>query len=180
MKSGLAHDGCRSDNKQAPEIAVSLFGYAAEFFLAPCRMLSRNEADPGCEIATGFERTRIGDGRGDRRRTDHADAGNAFEAPANIARVVLGSDRAIELTDLLAQGCELIEDDLQGVAHDGWQRSGTLLVGDDPGQLGQPVATQLGNQPKFGKMRSERIDQLCTLADQGCDAPQVLPAALAS
>ena len=32
MKSGLAHDGCRSDNKQAPEIAVSLFGYAAEFF----------------------------------------------------------------------------------------------------------------------------------------------------
>ena len=52
MKSGLAHDGCRSDNKQPPEVAVSLLGYTAELLLASCRMLSRNEADPGCEIAT--------------------------------------------------------------------------------------------------------------------------------
>jgi hypothetical protein len=61
--------------------------------------LPGNEANPGSKIATGFERTRIGDGGSDRSRADDADAkgnmtsGNglsvtytAFNKPATITR----------------------------------------------------------------------------------------------
>jgi hypothetical protein len=67
---------------------------------------------------------------------------------------------------MVAQGLELIEHHLEGNAHGSWKRCDILLVGYDFNQLGQTVTTLLGNEPEFGKMRSERIDQLGALADQ--------------
>src|SRR5262249_15216092 len=51
MDLGIADDGERAGNEQAPEIAISLLADTAEPVLAPARVLLRHEPDPGREIA---------------------------------------------------------------------------------------------------------------------------------
>ena len=76
-------------------------------FCLPRRVLSRHEADPGGEVAAGFEGARIGDGRCDRGRPDHAHARDFFEALARLTRTVLRVNAALESADLVLQCCEL-------------------------------------------------------------------------
>ena len=52
---GMLDDGGCAHDEQPPEIAIALFGNAAELLLAACRILARNETDPGREIATRLE-----------------------------------------------------------------------------------------------------------------------------
>src|SRR5262249_18185974 len=50
MDLGIADDGERAGNEQAPEIAISLLADTAEPVLAPARVLLRHEPDPGREL----------------------------------------------------------------------------------------------------------------------------------
>src|SRR5258705_10086201 len=52
MDLGVANDGECSGHEQAAQIAVPLFADTAEPFLAPTRVLLRNEPNPGGEVTS--------------------------------------------------------------------------------------------------------------------------------
>src|SRR3974390_3364311 len=90
MLSGISNNRCCTADKQPSEVAISLFGDAAEPLLAACRVLSRHKSDPCCKIPTGFEVTRVCDSGSDRRSPDHAYPGHRFEATAHIIDTMMG------------------------------------------------------------------------------------------
>src|SRR5262249_38332791 len=101
MPFGVLHDGHRSGHQQPSQIAIALLRYPAEALFPARRILPWHEADPGGEIAARSECGRVGDGGGDCRGADHADARDALEPPADGAGAMLLVDAAIETADLL-------------------------------------------------------------------------------
>jgi hypothetical protein len=78
---------------------------------------------------------------------------------------MMGVNGAIESCDLQFQSSELIDNGLQRLFHRRWKSFAIILVRDDPGKLREAFASRLRNEPEFGKVGSERVDQLRALAD---------------
>ena len=94
-------DDCgRADDKQAPEVAVTLLGDTAELLFPAGRVLPWYAPNPGRELAPGLERARIGDGCGNRGCADHADARNGLQVTARIARAMLRVNVRFQSADL--------------------------------------------------------------------------------
>src|SRR2546421_8835473 len=83
-------DGMRSHDQDAPQIAVALLGDGTQALLATARVVARNQADEGGQIAPRLERLGIGDGCGKCCRPDDADAGDGLQPSAGRALAVLG------------------------------------------------------------------------------------------
>ena len=103
MDLGVADDGERAGNEQAAEIAVASFADTAEPVLAPARVLLRHEADPGREITSRSEGSRIGNGRDQSGGQCRTDTRYIVEPPARLAGSVPGHDQTIELQNLSLQ-----------------------------------------------------------------------------
>ena len=97
-----------TSDQQPSEIGITLFGYPPQPFLATGRVLFRHKPYPGGKVAAGFELARIGCCCGHGRRTDHADAGNAFQALGDVAGAMLPIDSVIQSVDLFLQRKYLI------------------------------------------------------------------------
>ena len=160
-----ANNGCCTDDEQPSKVAISLLGDTSEPLFAPGRMLPRHKSDPCCKIPTGFEDTRVCDGRSDGRGGDHAYPRHGLDAAAHIIGTMMGVNGAIKSPDLQFQRSELIDDGLQRLFHRRRKCFAITLVRDDLSKLRETFASRLGNQAELGKMGSERIDQLRALAD---------------
>jgi hypothetical protein len=165
MLPGLSNNGCCTDDEQPSEIAISLLGDAAEPLLATRRVLPRHKSDPCCKIPTGFEVTRVCDGRSDGRGGDHAYPRHGLDAAAHIIGTMMGVNGAIQSPDLQFQRSELIDEGLQRLFHRRRKSFAITLVRDDLSELREAFASRLGNQAELGKVGSERIDQLRALTD---------------
>src|SRR6516162_703285 len=108
MPPGVLNNGCCTDHEQPSKVAISLLGDASEPLLAPGRVLPRHKSDPCCKIPTGFEVTRVCDGRSDGRGRDHAYPRHGLDAAAHIIGTMMGVNSAIQSPDLQFKRSELI------------------------------------------------------------------------
>lgn len=79
--------------------------------------LSRNETDPGCEVASGFEHIGVGDGCGNCRGRDHPDSGNGLQPLAHLARTMTSEDRLSDRADAHLQILDLAHDQFNAGSH---------------------------------------------------------------
>src|SRR5271154_4729188 len=166
MQPGLSNNGCRTDDEQPSEIAISLLGDTAKPLLATRRMLPRHKSDPCCKIPTRFKATRVCDSGSDGRGPDHAYPRYGFEAATYIIGTMMDVNGAIQSPDLQFQSSELIDNSLQCLFHRRWKSFAITLVGDDRAKLRDSFASRLRNEAELGKVGSERVDQLGALTDQ--------------
>src|SRR5215469_5058062 len=97
-------NGRGPDREEAPQIAVTLLGHAAELLLTATRVLARYQPDPCCELAPRFESRRIDDSGGDGRCGDRSDAWNARQAAADRVGFMLPHEHPFDLLDASFQG----------------------------------------------------------------------------
>ena len=86
----------RTDDQDATQIAIALFGDRPKFLFAAGRILSRHKSQPGRKITTRPERLQIGNDGGDGGCTQNADAGNGLEPLARIARAMQRYDPLLD------------------------------------------------------------------------------------
>src|SRR5258708_32579908 len=89
---GAPQYGDRPDDENAPQVAVALFGDRPELLLAPGRILPRHQPDPGREIASRPEDSRVCHRRHDRSRPDNSDARDGLNPLPLLARAILHLD----------------------------------------------------------------------------------------
>src|SRR5438067_4005533 len=89
---GAPQHSDRPDDKNAPQVAVSLLGDRSELLLAPGRILPRHQSDPGRKIASRPEDSRVRHRRHDRSRPDNPDARDRLNPLARLARAMLHLD----------------------------------------------------------------------------------------
>src|SRR5271166_1124628 len=71
-----------ADDQEASEISIARLGDATETVLAPGRILTWHQAEPGGELPTRFEYRDIGHRRGKGRGDDRSDPGNGCQIAA--------------------------------------------------------------------------------------------------
>src|SRR6266853_4974135 len=96
---GDAFSFMRPDDQNAPQVAVALFGDRSELLLAPGRILPRHQPDPGREIASRPEDSRVCHRRHDRSRPDNPDARDSLNPLARLARAMLHLDPLFDRSD---------------------------------------------------------------------------------
>ena len=111
---------CRSEDEQASQIRIALFGNPAEPFLSAAGVLSRNQTEPRREVATGAEHRGIGNMRGERRADQRADAWDGLERLRRRARPLPGFDLLVDRRQMRVDRPQLIRQNL----HDRERRPG--------------------------------------------------------
>src|SRR6476620_4375970 len=89
---GAPQHSDRPDDENTPQVAISLLGDRSELLLAPGRILPRHQPDPGRQIASRPEDSRVRHRRHDRTRPDNPDARDRLNPLARLARAMLHLD----------------------------------------------------------------------------------------
>src|SRR5258705_7420235 len=104
---GAPQHSDRSNDENAPQVAISLLGDRSELLLAPGRILPRHQPDPGREIASRPEDSRVRHRRHDRSRPDNPDARDGLNPLARLARATLHLDPVFDRSDDTLQRLKL-------------------------------------------------------------------------
>ena len=104
------------------QVDVAALADAQQLGLTARRVLSRNEAEPRCEVSSLAERCAVADGGNDGRRDDRSDAWDLADAAAT--RIAGGDlfESVGQLVDLLFDGLPLVLQHTYQVAHHRRQR----------------------------------------------------------
>jgi hypothetical protein len=78
----LFDDRRGAGNQQGPELAIPPFGDRSELLFSAAGVQARGKAQPGSEVAAGFETLNVVDGRPNSGGDQRADARDAGQAPA--------------------------------------------------------------------------------------------------
>src|SRR5713101_6356922 len=97
MDLGIADNGERTGHKQAAQIAVTLLADTSKPVLSATGVLLRHDPDPGREIPPRSESLWVGNGSGQSRGQDRANARTIIQPQAHLIGSVPGSDHAVEL-----------------------------------------------------------------------------------
>src|SRR5882757_5355197 len=92
-------DRMGSDNKNTPEVLVTLFRDRPELLFAAGRILPRHDPDPGRKITTRPECLRVRDDGGDGSRAYDADSGDGLEPLAGFVRAMQRNDPVLDRAD---------------------------------------------------------------------------------
>src|SRR5262245_16974382 len=159
MDLGVADHRQRTSREQTTQIAITLFGDAAEFVLASTRALLWHKTDPGQEVAPRSENLRISDAGDQSSGECRTDARNIVKPLAGRVRTVPSHDLAIEFENLGLQYLNLKLGTKGGNAltrHIG--QALVTAISDDIEQMFNAIAPNRRNDPKFGEMAADRVD----------------------
>src|SRR5215831_831856 len=96
----VADDGHRAGDEQPSQVAIALFGDAAELVLATGRLLFRYQANPGSQAAPRPERLPVTDLGNQSRGDNRTDARYLLQPPARLARTVPDQDTPVDRPEL--------------------------------------------------------------------------------
>src|SRR5262245_63373785 len=109
-RAGALDDSERTNDQQASKVAISLLGDGAEPLLAARRVLSRDQSDPGCELASRLEGLWVGHCCHDGGGHDHAEAGDRLKPLARWLGAMDLTDALVEPRDLHLNRLQLRND----------------------------------------------------------------------
>ena len=101
-----AHHRCRANGEQTSQIAVPLFGHAAELLFASARVLAWHQPYPRGQLAARLECRGVRNGGGDCRCSDWSDARNARQSPTDGVRLVLSHNHCLNSLDSLLESMQ--------------------------------------------------------------------------
>src|SRR4029453_3440769 len=99
MLAGTPQDRMRTNNQDATQVAIALFGDRPKLLFAASRILSRYKSNPGRKITARPERLRISNDGRDGARTQNANAGNGRKPLARLARAMQCNDPLLHRSD---------------------------------------------------------------------------------
>src|SRR5580704_1303526 len=107
MDLGIADNSECAGNEQAAQIAVTPFADTTEPVFTSARVLLWHDADPGREVTSRSEGSRVGNSSDQSSGQCRTDARYIVEPPACLVGSVPGHDQTIELQDLSLQRPQL-------------------------------------------------------------------------
>ena len=157
-------DGGSADNEQSAQVSVSLLGDAAELRFASGRMLLRRQAEPGGKLPARAELIGIGDGSGDSRGCDYAEAGDSGKPATGLAVGMPSEKLLIQRSDLIGKHQDLPDQNVQRSTGIGGQAA--LARQRLLRQLRQIGDTGIGDKTELCQMRPQRIGDHRALANE--------------
>src|SRR6516165_9661376 len=162
---GPPQHGMRSNDKNTPQVAVTLLRDRTKLVFAASRILSRDEPNPGGKITPRAECLRVCDSGGNSTRANDVDPVDALQSLARLIGAMLHNEPLLDRADHRMQRLQLRCQYDQARSRINGQ-TGILFVRNDRQQLFESLTSLRSHNPELSQMRPQRIGNLGLLPQQ--------------